>query len=395
MIDNEIYIPTVFRGGIFPKLNVITRIGYPQPDIAPAYSTGDKITKGLFLSYLIRKSLEDGAYKEMLKNPLNFKYTLYQLPGGLIRSKSIEKNVDGLKVDIASISIAPEPVGTEIKFIPDRKYWISSFSIDLKFSQNKTSDNWFSGKVDNMNIYENVVIGYNYAKDKLTLTNTLSNTVTVNNAPNDSLRFYTLGNNELRLRSNFGLKAIGNWSYSASGEFVSPLFNKYIANSTRLNSSFLSPYTINAGIGMTFAKKYKYKKPNKVWDVTLSLEPFSFKYMYSRIKEIEKMDLPAYFPKDKDGNVPHVFRTFGSTFTLKTTINFNKYVDLTNRTYYFSNYERAICEFENKLNIALNRYFSTMFYLYFRYDDGVAKSPKSNTYFQINEMFTFGFSYKW
>jgi hypothetical protein len=392
MIDNDFYIPEVFRGGIFPKLNFNTDIGMTKPNLPSPYSLGDKYTKNMFSSYYIKKSLEDAAYMEMLKNPFNFKYTLDQLPGGLIKSESIEKTVNGVKITVEAATVAPEAVNSGIKFIPDRKYWISSFSADLKFSQNKTSDNWVSGKIDNMNIYENIVIGYNYERDKVTLKNTLSNLITLSNAPNDSIHFYALGSNELRFRSVFGLKAIGNWSYTVSGEFFTPMLHKFKTNSNKLNSTFLSPYTINIGIGMTFAKKIKYKAPNKLWDITLSVEPLSFKYTYSKNKEI---DLAAYFPKSEDGTFPYIFRSFGSNFILKNTVNFNKYVDLTSRLYYFTNYERMIGEFENKLNIALSRYFSTMFYIYFRYDDGVAKSPKSNTYLQVNEMFTFGFSYKW
>jgi hypothetical protein len=392
MIDNNFYIPTVFRGGIFPRFNFNNDFDFLKLNISPAYSLGDKQIKNMFSSYLIKKSLEDGAYKEMMKNPFNFKYTMTQLPGGLIKPESIEKAVHKVKVDVATVNITPESVGSELKFIPDRKYWTSSFLVDLKFSQNKTSDNWSSGKIDNMNIYENVIIKYNYAKDKITLNNTVSNTITVNNAPNDTVNFYTLGSNELRFDSNFGLKAIGSWSYSASGGFVTPIFSKFKVNSKEKNSTFLSPYTINIGLGMTFTKKYKYKRPNNDWDITLSLEPLSFKYMYSRNEEI---DLAAYFPKDKEGNIPYVYRSFGSKFTSISTLRFNKYVDLWTRAYYFTSYERITGELENKLNIALNRYFSTLFSLYLRYDDGVAKSPKSDTYLQINELFTFGFRYQW
>ncbi len=169
--------------------------------------------------------------------------------------------------------------------------------------------------------------------------------------------------------------------------------NKYIANSHTKNSAFLAPFTINFGIGMTYNAKPKFKKPNRSVDLKLSLEPFSFKYMYSANKDI---NLSAYFEKNEDGTTyKHVLRTFGSTITMTNDTRFSKTVTWTSRLYYFTNYERAIGEFENKLNFALNKFFSTTFYLYLRYDDGVAKLPDSNTYLQVNEMFSFGFSYKW
>ena len=392
MRDNNFYIPLVFRGGMFPEIGFKPDICFSSLRIPALYKFDHKEVDNLFQSYLLRKSLQDNAYKEvMLKDPTCFRYAFNRLPGWAIKPASIERSINGVKVAVTPVSVEPDDLEKIVKFIPDRKYWISSFLIDLKFSQNKTSSNWYSGEINNMNIFENIIISYNYAKDRITLTNTLSNIITVNNAPNDSVHFYTLGSNELRFRTNFGLKAAGAWSYSASGEFITPILNKYLPNSEALNSTFLSPFTVNVGVGMTFAKVYKYETPHKQWDLQLSIEPLSFKYMYSRN---EKIDLAAYFSQNSDGTFPCFFRSFGSTFTLNSKVNFNRYVDLTSRLYYFTNYERVISEFENKLNIALSRYFSTMVYLYLRYDDGVAKLP-SESHLQVNEMFSFGFTYKW
>ncbi|MDR0835948.1 MAG: hypothetical protein LBN11_05140, partial [Tannerella sp.] len=73
IIDNNIYIPTIFEGGKFPELN--KNFSIPETNIIPAYSWKYKQKKDIFSSYAIKKMLEDGFYKEMLKNPLNFKYT--------------------------------------------------------------------------------------------------------------------------------------------------------------------------------------------------------------------------------------------------------------------------------------------------------------------------------
>ncbi|MDR2146033.1 MAG: DUF3078 domain-containing protein, partial [Tannerella sp.] len=395
MRDNNFYIPLVFRGGMFPKLDFKPNIRFSESKLPSPYKLESKAVKNMFQSYLLAKLLQDNAYREvMLKDPANFQFSFDRLPGYAIKPANIEKPVSNVKVEVGTASVEPEQVEKIVKFIPDRKYWTSSFAVDLKFTQNKSTSNWFNGEIDNMNIVENIIISYNYAKDNITLTNTLSNNTVVNNAPNDTVHFYTLGSNDLRLRSNFGLRAIGNWSYSASGEFVTPILNKYIANSNDLNSTFLSPYTINLGLGMTFAKTFKFKSPNKSWSLNLSVEPLAFKYMYSKNKNI---DLPAYFPRNPDGSVPYVLRTFGSQFTLNNNpVKFNKFIELAvSRLYYFTNYERVMIDFENKLNIKLSRYFSTSLHLYLRYDDAVAKSPDSDTYLQVYELFSFGFNYQW
>jgi hypothetical protein len=397
MIDNNFYIPLVFRGGMFPKLDFPSNrdsLIFPNYKIPPTITYRNKRVENLFKYYLFQKKLDDMVYKEvLLGDPRNFKYSINQLPDKkIIKPKSIDKSNEQVKLELKTPTVTPDAVDPVIKFIPDRKYWNSTFAADIKFSQNNSSENWYKGKIDNMNIYTNTITSYNYKKDKLSLTNTLSTTFTINNAPNDTMRNYTIGSDELRFRSNFGLQAIKNWNYSLSSEFITSMGNKYIANTNTKNSAFLAPYTINLGVGMTFNAKPKFKKPNRSLDLALSLEPLSFKYMYSIDKEI---NLGAYFERNEDGTFKRVLKTFGSTITMNSNTKFSKNVTWYSRLYYFTNYERVFGELENKFDIALSKYFSTTLHLYLRYDDGVTKKNDSDTYLQINELFSFGFSYKW
>ena len=395
MIDNKIFLPLVFRGGMSSKFEYqFSRDSLRLTELTlPAFEYKGKRTRPMFSYYFFRKELDDLVYKNvMLKDPKNFKYTYNQLPEMVAKPESINKPNNTVSLDVKIASIVPETVDPIIKFIPDRKYWISSFSADIKFSQNRTSENWYKGEINNINIYTNTITSYNYSKDKVSLTNTLSTTFTINNAPNDTLRKYTIGSDELRFRSNFGLKAIRNWSYSASAEFITSMGNKYITNTETKNSAFLSPYTVNVGVGMTFNATPKFKKKDRSLNLSLSLEPLSFKYMHSSDKNI---NLGAYFQKDENDNYMNVLRTFGSTVTMIKNSKFSKSISWYSRLYYFTNYERIIGEFENKFDVALSRYFSTTIYLYLRYDDGVTKKEESDSYLQINELFSFGFSYKW
>ena len=395
MIDNELFIPLVFRGGLFPKIEYkfnLDSLLFTDP-LPPAIEYENKRTKNLFRYYFFKKHLDELVYKNvMLKDPVRFQYALNQLPKTTIKPESIETTTRTTSLDIIAPVVIPEVVDPVLKFIPDRKYWTSTFAADIKFSQNKTSGNWYKGEINNINIYTNTITSYNYSKNKVSLTNTLTTTFTINNAPNDTLRKYTIGSDELRFRSNFGLKAVGNWNYSSSAEFITSMGNKYITNTETKNSAFLAPYTLNAGVGMTFSPKPKFKNKDRSLNLSLSIEPLSFKYMYSTDKNI---NLAAYFPVDENGNYEYILKTFGSTITMTQTTKFSKSVSWYSRLYYFTNYERAIGEFENKFDIALSKYFSTTLYLYLRYDDGVAKKEDSDSYLQINEMFSFGFSYRW
>jgi hypothetical protein len=395
MIDNKFFIPLTFRGGMFPRLEYrFDRDSLSLSKALPAVSYRNRRAENLFKYYLFGKYLDDLAYRQvMLSDPRNFRYSKRQLPTkAVVKPKSIDKSGEQVRIEVKASVAPPETVDPVIKFIPDRKYWTSSFSADIKFSQNRSSANWFKGEIDNMNIYTNAIISYNYKKDRISLTNTLSTTFTINNAPNDTLRDYTIGSDELRFRSNFGLQAIGNWNYSSSAEFITSMGNKYVANTETKNSAFLAPYTVNIGVGMTYNAKPKFKKPGRALDLKLSLEPFSFKYMYSADR---KINLGAYFEKNDDGTFRHELKTFGSTVTMTNDTRFSKSVAWYSRLYYFTNYERIISEFENKLDVAISRYFSTTLHIYLRYDNGVTKAPDSDSYLQVNELFSFGFSYRW
>ena len=346
----------------------------------------------MFSYYLFLKDFEDRGYRKLLESPTYFKYSLHQLPATVIKPESIEKPRDAVKIDVKTTAATPTDIDPVLKFIPNRKYWKSTFSADLKFTSNQTSANWHKGQINNMNVYTNTITTYNYLKNKISLNNTLTTNFTITNAPNDTLRKYTVGTDELRFRSNFGLKAIRNWNYSASGEFITSMGSKYIANTQVKNAAFLSPFTVNVGLGMTYALKPTFKKPNRALDLSLSLEPLAYKYMHSKDLDI---NLPAHFPQGDNGEFPHTLKTFGSTIALTQSARFNKSVTLYTRLHYFTNYERITGELENKLDVALSKYFSTTVHVFLRYDDGVKKVEGSNTFLQTNTIFSFGFSYKW
>ena len=396
MIDNNFYPNLVFRGGLFPKFEykfIIDSIRLSKDHPLPQpIKYNSKYVQQVFAHILFLKSLDDMVYKMMLSDPRNFEYSIWDLPATTIKPESIEISKDQVKVDVKPSITPPKEVEDIIKFIPDRRYWTSTFAADIKFSQNKSSANWYNGEINTMNIYTYTNTSYNYARNKFSLTNVLTTTFTINNVQNDTLRKYAITSDELRFRSNFGLKAIKNWNYSASGEFITSMGNKYIANTTVKNTAFLSPFTVTAGLGMTYAIKPAFKKPNRALDLSLSLDPLSFKYMLSRDTLI---NLAAHFPKDENGNNTHDLKTFGSTINMIQTSKLNKSVTLYTRLNYFTNYERIICDLENKLDIILNKYFSTTLHVFLRYDDGVVKKEGSDTFLQINELFAFGFNYRW
>jgi hypothetical protein len=84
----------------------------------------------------------------------------------------------------------------------------------------------------------------------------------------------------------------------------------------------------------------------------------------------------------------------GSTVNAKFILAFNRRVTFTSRFKYFTNYAKSLVESENELNMQLNNYFSTRIYIYGRYDDSVPPDRTLN-FFQLNQVLSFGFNYKW
>jgi hypothetical protein len=102
------------------------------------------------------------------------------------------------------------------------------------------------------------------------------------------------------------------------------------------------------------------------------------------------------FPKDAEtGEYQNYLSRFGSTVDFNMT--FKPSLDITwkSRFKYFTSYDRVIAEFENSVDFAMGRFFSTLLYLNLRYDDGVTKPADHGSFIQWSQLISFGFNYRW
>lgn len=395
VIVNPIFLPLVFKGndsfsGPFYNPDFYKTEGpfdefLPKPEVLPKFAA--------------KKRMDDKLYQYIvIHNPTLFRYSEKDLPDDMIVPTPIHIDIreryETAPIVVKSEVKAEDVEAVPIRFIPDRLYWQSAFESAIQFAQNYVSPNWYKGGSSNLNLYTKHGLKYDYKKDKVQLTNEMELRLNAYTAPKDTLRNYKIGDDLLRLHSNFGYQAFNKWYYTLDAEFKTQLFKNYQENTELVQASALAPFTINLGLGMKYDLDKKFTDKYKKLKLSVNMAPFSYTYMQS-IKD--DIDLGRHgFKKDPEtGLYETTLSQIGSTIRMDMTAQFNRNVSWQSRIYYFTSYDRVVGEFENTLTMAISRFFSTRIYLHLRYDDGVTKNEDFNSYFQINELLSFGFNYKW
>ena len=395
VIVNPLFMPFVFKGDYLPKEEDLVfydtkalQVRTPYDNLYP--------TDSLFKDELRLQAIEESAHRYVETNlPTYIRYSQQDLPTELVKSHIIKKDIHEdtpIKVENEANF---EEVDAPQKFIPERRYWTSHFESSVQFAQNYISSNWHKGGTSTLNLTNRQYFVYNYAKDKVQLTNELEWKTNAYTAPKDTLRNYKIGDDVLRLHSNFGYKAYNKWFYSFDFTFQTQLFSNFAENTNNKIAALLAPFSINIGLGMKYdlAKSFMSNKHKKL-SLALNVAPISYTYMYS-IRDDINFGKHGFELDDATGEYKRSYSKFGSTINATLNFQFNRNVSWYSRFYYFTSYERILGEFENRLNLAISRFFSTTISLNLRYDDAAQKSDDLKSYLQINELLSFGFNYKW
>lgn len=259
--------------------------------------------------------------------------------------------------------------------------WSTKGSLALLMSQNYTSPNWYQGGKSNLASLFAFEASANYDDQKrIQWDNSVSFKMGIQSESADTLRHYSVTENEIRLSSKFGVKAYENWYYSLSGELTTYSLTSYSAlNSTTKVNGFLSPFRLDLGVGMD----YKYKK-----QLSVLVTPLSYKYVYFS-------DTAHY--NIKNFNVlpgKNTLSEFGSLVKVEYTGKLSPTVDVSTRFSFYTNYHKVEADWESTFGFELNRYLAIKTVLHPRYDTAVIEAGDRKAKIQMKELMSFGFTYK-
>lgn len=319
--------------------------------------------------------------KTIAYQPHTVAYMVSELPDvtDLIQFNIISKPIDKTFIRLSDKSdfVHDRIALQSLKFSP----WTKRSMVNLQFSQNYISSNWYKGGSDNISILGILNGTFNYDNKKnVQWDNFIEWRAGFHSVDGDTLRTLNTNDDVLRATSKVGIKASGNWFYSSSMDVSTQFFNSYKAiNSPEMKVTLFTPVRLNIGVGLD----YKYKKL-----FSLMLSPFSYKFIYA--SDTINVDKKSF------GILPgeNVLSQVGSAFKAQLNYSPSRAIQIDSKLSFYTNYEKVEIDWEIITNFRFNRFFSTRLSLNPRYDNTVILPPGEKVKIQFKQLLTFGLSYK-
>jgi len=292
-----------------------------------------------------------------------------------------KKKTEAKITNLFTHEIAPDDVVDKDVDIHKPNFWRHIGEGSLQFTQNYISENWYKGGENSNRLLGSLKLQANYNdKQKIEWENMFEANLGFATVPSDTVHQYNVSANLLRFTSKFGVQASKHWYYTANSEFSTQLVRNYTKNTDQLLSAFMSPADFYVSLGMD------YKLEKKKYNLSVAILPASWNYRWVTTSDVDETKYGLKLDKK-------YLSTVGST--LKSTLSWQilPYIKLDSRFNYFTNYQKVEISWENTFNLILNKHLSTKLFVHGRFDDGVTKVD--NTYFQLNELLSFGINYEW
>ncbi len=255
-------------------------------------------------------------------------------------------------------------------------FWTLKGSFSMQFMQYYVSDNWYKGGDNHISMLGAFNMEANYDnKQKFTFNNKLETKLGFQSAASDTHHKFKTNADLLRLTDKVGLQAFNHWYYTLMLQSWTQFYKAYNANSDDVTSDFMSPFESVLSLGMD------YKLSKKRVNLTATFSPLAM-----NLKSCQRDALTSRYGIDEG---KHVKTTFGSTATVNMTLKLCNQVNWVTRFYTFYDYHNLKVEWENTINLKVNKYLSSKLFLYPRFDNSVQKKEDSS-YFQFNEYISVG-----
>lgn len=257
-------------------------------------------------------------------------------------------------------------------------FWTLKGSYSTQFMQYYVSDNWYKGGDNHVSMLAAFNFEANYDnKRKLTFNNKLETKLGFQTSPSDSYHKFKTNTDLLRLTNKLGVKAWHHWDYTLMLQSWTQFYKAYKSNSPDVASDFMSPFEAVLSAGMD----YKLQKKRVNFAATLSPVAANLKYC-----DRERLVKNHGIEEGKHHKID-----LGSTITVNMTLKFCEQVNWVTRLYAFYDYKDHLkAEWENTINLKINKYLSTKLFLYPRFDNNVQKKNEDDSYFQFNEYLSVG-----
>ena len=255
-------------------------------------------------------------------------------------------------------------------------FWEFKTNFAFQLMQNYVSDNWYKGGESNHSMLSSLLFQVNYDnKTRLAFNNKLEMRLGFQSTRGDTYHKYLTNSDLLRLTNELGLKASKHWSYSVMLQSWTQFCKSYKKNDRTIYSDFMSPFESLLSVGM----KYSVTKQKFNFEVVIS--PVAWDYRY-----VDRLSLSPSFGL---ASGRHSKIEYGANITMNHAWTIVKNVNWSGRLYYYTNYHRTQVEWENTFNFIINKYLSSQFFLYPRFDDSVVPSA-GGSYFQFKEYLSIG-----
>lgn len=314
----------------------------------------------------------------------------------LVKGKSAtEKQAEAQKttkkekpVDVA-ISSYQAPKAEEMDLSPVKimikrpNFWTFSGEYYLQMMQNYYSKKWYQGGESNYSALTRFTLHANYNnKQKFKWENTLEMNLGFQTNKSDTVHGVKTSSDLIRYTGKVGLQATKKWYYTLQVVGSSQFMRSFASNSHTVNSDFMSPFDLNASLGMDYTIAwFKNKLTGSV-----HLAPLAMNYKY--------VDRLALATKNGLAEGKHSQIDYGSTFTLDCNWKFSNNVTWHTRLYGYTTYHRMELQWENTFNLKISKLLAASIYVYPRFDDSnVSRRDEDLGYFQLKEYTSLGLTY--